>query len=95
MIELYKVGCVAKLKQTVKVPGGVMRAVVEGVSRARILEPIGGKKYLSAVVQVIEEDESEDDNLLMNEAFIRAAEESLDGYFKYNKRLNRDAVNEA
>ncbi len=95
IIELFKVGCVAKIKQTVKVPGGAMRAVVEGVKRARIIEALPGKGYLNAIVEVIEEDESASDNLLMDEAFVRTVEESLEGYFKYNKKLSPEVVLEA
>ncbi len=93
--ELYMLGCAAKIKQTVKMPGGTLRAVVEGVSRARITEFFPGGTYMSAAVEIIEEDESESDNLLLDEGFIRTVEESLTEYFRYNKKINPEAAREA
>ena len=95
IIELFKIGCVAKVKQTVKIPGGTLRVVAEGISRARLIEPLPGDKYLSAVVEVIEEKEEESDNLLLDEAFVRVVQDSFEGYFRYNKKLRPEAVMEA
>lgn len=95
IIELFKIGCVAKVKQTVKIPGGTLRVVAEGISRARLIEPLPGDKYLSAVVEVIEEKEEESDNLLLDEAFVRVVQDSFEGYFSYNKKLRPEAVMEA
>lgn len=91
LIELYKIGCIAKVKQTIKIPGGAQRVVIEGVSRARIIEALPGKKYLRAVVEVIEQ-EFESDNLLLEEAFIRTIEKSFEAYFKYNKKLKPEII---
>lgn len=93
--ELYTFGCAAKIKQTVKMPGGVLRAVVEGVKRARLIETVPARGYMKAAVEIIEESESESDNLLMDEAFVRAIEASFDEYFKYNKKLSPETVIQA
>jgi len=95
VIELFKIGCAAKVKQTIKVPGGGMRVVVEGFTRARILEATPNEKYMTALVKPIPEDESESDNLLLDEAFVRAIDDSFSAFFKYSKKLKPEAVLEA
>ena len=92
--ELFEMGCAAKIKQTVKTPGGILRVVVEGVSRAKFKEYMPSAGYMSAVVELLEEDEAESDNLLVEEGFVRTVQECLSGYFKYNKKLSPEAVME-
>lgn len=93
--DLFNIGCAAKIKQTVKGIGGMLRVTIEGVARAKITEILPGINHMNAVVELIEEDESESDSLLVDEGFIRAVEESMTEYFKYNKKINPDAVREA
>lgn len=92
--ELFQIGCVAKIKQTIRIPGGMLRVVVEGVSRARIAGAASDENILRAFVEVFDEEE-ENDSLLVDEAFVRAAERSFEGYFKYNKKLRPEAVLDA
>ncbi len=91
IIELFKIGCIAKIKQTIRLPGGGMRIVAEGITRAKIIEAIPGGKYMSAMVEVFEE-EKESDNLILDEAFVRAVQNSFEEFFRYNKRLKPEAV---
>lgn len=93
--ELFEFGCAAKIKQTVKIPGGVLRVVVEGVSRAELRECMYYDGYMSAEVEFIDEEESETDNFLLDEGFFRTVHECMSGYLKYNKKLNPEAVSEA
>lgn len=93
--DLYRLGCAAKIKQTVKMPGGILRIVAEGVARAKIVEMFSGGAYMSASVEIMEEDEKESDSLLLDTAFMRAVENSLAEYGKYNKKINFDAAAEA
>lgn len=36
--EIYSVGTIAEIKQLLKLPGGTVRVLVEGISRARVEE---------------------------------------------------------
>lgn len=93
--ELFKVGCVAKVKQILRTPGGLVRVMVEGISRAQISKPVSDENMLRALVEVFEENEEETDSLLVDEAFVRAAEISFEKYFRYNRKLSPEAVFDA
>ncbi len=47
--DLFDVGVIANVKQVIKMPGGLVRVIVEGVKRARVLSMEMGEHYLSAV----------------------------------------------
>ncbi len=47
--DLYDVGVIADVKQVIKLPGGLVRVIAEGVKRARVLSMEMGEHYLSAV----------------------------------------------
>ncbi len=68
--DLYRVGCVAKIKQIAQLPGGAMRVVCEGLYRvkARTLTFEGG--YFSAVSEPIEATLGDD---VLLEAYFRTA----------------------
>ena len=47
--DLYDVGVIANVKQVIKLPGGLVRVIAEGVKRAKILSMEMGEYYLTAV----------------------------------------------
>ena len=59
--ELYRVGTVATIKQVSKLPGGLVRVLVEGISRGKLMEleslslNLPEDEFLQAHVQTIEE----------------------------------------
>lgn len=55
--DLYDYGVVSQIKQTLKLPGGNTRVLVEGESRCKILEFKNKDNYIEARVEVIEEEE--------------------------------------
>lgn len=67
--DLYDVCTVVKVTQMLQMPGGLIRVLVEGVSRVRLLKVTRGDRFLSADVDDIEEIKPEDE--LRAEAFRR------------------------
>lgn len=55
--DLYDYGVVSQIKQTLKLPGGNTRVLVEGESRCKVLEFKNKDNYIEARVEVIEEEE--------------------------------------
>lgn len=53
--DLYKIGTVCTVKQILKMPGGGMKVLVEGSSRARLLSMQSDKKYFTAQVEILPE----------------------------------------
>ncbi|MCB2199345.1 endopeptidase La [bacterium] len=48
MDDLFKIGVVAKVVQVMKLPNGLVKVLVEGVARAKVLESVQGDGYLTA-----------------------------------------------
>ena len=67
--DLYDVCTVVKVTQMLQMPGGLIRVLVEGVSRVKLLKGTRGDRFLSADVDDIEEIKPEDE--LRAEAFRR------------------------
>ena len=67
--DLYDVCTVVKVTQILQMPGGLIRVLVEGVSRVKLLKVTRGDRFLSADVDDIEEIKPEDE--LRAEAFRR------------------------
>lgn len=52
--DLYQVGIVAKIAQVLKLPNGLVKVLVEGVVRARMIEPIQRDSYLASSIEIIQ-----------------------------------------
>lgn len=55
--DIYSIGTIAHVKQLLKLPGGTVRVLVEGISRARILSFLEHESHFRVKVQMIAEDE--------------------------------------
>lgn len=52
--DIYQMGCVAVIRQMLKLPGGTIRLLVEGLYRARLISCLTFDPYLLAEVQPLE-----------------------------------------
>lgn len=89
-LDLYRIGVIAKVKRVMKLPGGVVHAVVEGVERARLLGIEVWNPYMMAGVENIEELEPEFDNQIIKQAYSRSLQSQLEKYMEYNRRFPID-----
>jgi ATP-dependent Lon protease len=55
--DLYPIGTIALVKQMVKLPGGTIRVLVEGLSRASLEKLEAGNKYIKAEIREITDDD--------------------------------------
>jgi len=53
--DLYRVGTAATILKVVKQPDGIVRLVVQGIARVRIVEMVQSRPFLTARVEVVEE----------------------------------------
>ena len=74
--DLYRLGTIAKIKQTVKTNEGSVRVILEGKSRALVQEYTQNDRYLSAVVSGIEIPSVEEN--IQTEALMRQAFSALE-----------------
>lgn len=89
-IDIYKVGCVAKVRQTFK-NGDTMRVMVEVIKRARLSDVIITTPYLEAEVFEIDEQEEENNDLL-NQAFVRSLQDLFEEYVNVSKKLPPEKI---
>ena len=85
VLDLYKIGVVAKISQVIKLQSGAVRVMVEGICRARFCEMNTENPY--PIANVTEITENDTDHLIMNEGFVRSLETSFDEYFALNKNM--------
>jgi len=93
--DVYRIGTVARIKQTIRLAGGVTRVVVEGESRARLEEFNPDGNYLTGTVSLIPEDEEEPATYLTDQAFLRAVENTFEQYLKFGHKVNRELIHES
>jgi ATP-dependent Lon protease len=75
--ELYEVGTLAKIAQIVQAQDGTVRAIVQGQKRLRLLGFEGTDKYISARVEVVEDETPED---LEVEALVQTVQGQIEQY---------------
>lgn len=85
VMDLYKIGIIAKVTQTVRTHNGMTRVMAEGLCRARLAEILSDTPYCRCVAEEIPEED--DEHMLVNEGFIRGLENVFDEYFALNKNI--------
>ena len=88
-IDIYKVGTISRVKQLLKLPGDMMRVLVEGVGRAEICDFVQTEPYFIAEVteKIISLDES---RMIEIEALKRRVLSTFDEYVKLNNKISPD-----
>ena len=90
--DLYKVGCIARVKQVVKLPKNIRRVLVEGIGRAAIIGLEKEDEYLEAeVIKLSDEDyEYLSDN--MKEAMLRSIKDIFVEYLKEEQNTSKEVA---
>lgn len=82
--EIFDVGTVAEIKQLLKLPGGTIRVLVEGLHRAKIVE----YKELDSYYQVeVEEFDEAKERTAEIEALTRTAIQQFEQWVKFSKKI--------
>ena len=88
---LYGIGVTAKIRNVAKLPKDIVRVMVEGTHRARLLEIEEKNGYLHAQVEILEEEKQE-----LGEtteiAMVRALAELLNRYSQLNQKFGKDML---
>ncbi|MDD2446854.1 MAG: LON peptidase substrate-binding domain-containing protein, partial [Tissierellia bacterium] len=78
--DFYHVGTVAKVKQMLKLPGGSIRVLVEGISRGKVLNINQEEPYFEAEIEDIVYDSNDIEINRELEAAMRLIVEDLEEY---------------
>lgn len=84
--DYYQVGTVSTIRQMLKLPGGNIRVLVEGKTRAKIVKLTKEEPYLEAEVETLESPEIDEESKELK-AILRLVEEDLEEYASLNDRL--------
>ncbi len=88
--DIYSIGTVAEIKQLLKLPGGTMRVLVEGICRGKILEYIAEEPYFTVLVE--EHQEVEKGRTIDLEALTRGVLHQFEEYAKLSKKVPTDTL---
>ena len=89
--DLFTYGTVVEIKQIVKMPHNILRVLVEGMFRARLVELETGE-YLSAQVEESEPEDFGDLPLVGKEAMLRNLKEIFQTYCEGASRNSKELV---
>ena len=87
--ELHQVGCVALIKQLVKIPNNVVRVMVEGQERVELLGLDSEDPMLVGEIGTLTESEDSLD-YVTRQAMVRILKEKLEEYGKENPRMLKE-----
>ncbi len=87
--DIYEVGTLAEVKQVIKLPGGTMKAVVEGVSRAKIVAFTTDDPHFQVEVELLEEVPEDGTEV---EALVRSLVHQYEQYMKVSKKMPPEAL---
>lgn len=88
--DIFRIGTVAEIKQLLKLPGGTMRVLVEGMSRGRISEFLTEEPYFKVRIEEVEEDIITVTPDL--EALTRGVIHQFEEYAKLSKKVQQDTL---
>lgn len=93
LIDVYKIGTIAPIKQVVKLPKGITRVLVEGIERAEVTA-LRQKDCFFGGRGGCELDNHELEPLSANakEAMLRGMKDIFSTYAKDNQRVSKDLV---
>jgi ATP-dependent Lon protease len=87
--DIYQIGTVAEVKQLLKLPGGTIRVLVEGIARARVSRFISDEPYFQVEVEQYSEDFKKNSEI---EALMRSLVSQFEQYVKMSKRIPPETV---
>ena len=90
ILDLYKIGCIAKVKQYAKTTSRTARVMVEVKGRIRLLELTSRKPYLEASYEELCDEIF--DNEIVNEAYFKSIQTSFEEYLIASKNLAPEKV---
>ena len=90
--DFYEVGTVAKVKQMLKLPGGSIRVLVEGINRGKVLNIEQTEPYFIAEIEEMVYDEEAIEKDLDMEAGMRLVMNDFEEYLSLNEKISSEVL---
>lgn len=88
--DIYFIGTVAEIRQILKMPGGTMRVLVEGLYRAEIKGFLENEPYIKVKIQPFTDETAEKDAQV--EALMRTLVSQFEQYVRMGKKIPPETV---
>ncbi len=88
--DIYSIGTVAEIRQILKMPGGTMRVLVEGLNRAEIKDFLENESYIKVKIQPYTDDMAEKNAQV--EALMRTLVSQFEQYVRMGKKIPPETV---
>jgi ATP-dependent Lon protease len=82
--DIYNMGTVAQVKQMLKLPGGTIRVLVEGLTRAVVKKFVATEPYFQVEAEEVDEDTGRN---VETEALMRSVLYQFEQYIKLSKKI--------
>ena len=92
MRDLYAYGVVAEIKQVLRVSDDLVKVLVEGKTRARLLELNEGESFLQASVRPVPVRGIGADKRTKTEALVRSLKDCFEEYLSYSPQISKDVI---
>ncbi|MBU5256175.1 endopeptidase La [Tissierella praeacuta] len=90
--DFYHVGTVVKVKQMLKLPGGSIRVLVEGINRGRVINVVQEEPFFIAEVEELSYDEEDIEKDIDLQAAMRLVINDFEEYLSFNDRISSDIL---
>ncbi|PTX59359.1 ATP-dependent Lon protease [Melghirimyces profundicolus] len=87
--DIYRMGTIARVRQMLKLPNGTIRVLVEGLSRAKILEYEENESFYQVRVSEIIQEDVDDINV---EALMRSVLDYFEQYLRLSKKVSPETL---
>ena len=89
--DVYRVGTVGRVQKMLKLPDGKVKALVQGITKAKILKYTTRRAFFEVKIEIIEDKEIEDLNI-EHEALMRNVKENSGKLLALKGEFSQDAV---
>lgn len=90
--NLYTYGVIADIKQVLRVAENLVKVLVEGRTRARLLELSDTGRYLQATVRLAPVRNIPESKRTRTEALVRSIKEQFEKYLSYGPQISKDVA---
>ena len=90
--DLYAYGVISEIKQVLRVSEDLVKVLVEGKSRAKLLELDASGKYLQADVRLAPVRGVAPDKRTQTEALVRSLKDCFEEYLSYSPQISKDVI---
>ncbi len=87
--DIYRVGTIAEIKQLLKLPGGTIRVLVEGLERGRLVQYLQKEPFLKVELERFTEKQEKSSEI---EALMRSLIYQFEQYVKISKKIPPETV---